>query len=446
MIARLVLAAVLLSPALFGQAPPAKAPQSDPNAAPASIRLESDQDFARGQDWDKLFRGYESRGSYRSLAQLSDGCLLVADTKTYNFLIFDARGRFLKTLWAKGRRDGSSLTVYNRPEWISVWDGRLLFVSEMGRVRVFDLEGRQKRTSVIDHPVTCLVPVSETIAAVAGWVQQADDSVRYVIALMDLVTGRETVLRDMPEDMPEPIRTKDGRTVRAQAAYARIRPFVRALGEGGFAAGFSNWPEIEVFDPAGKSLRLFRLRGEPTSAPDAMIITKKLEGGGSTKTFVGRGGIYDDGRPEGLDPKASKPKDSKEALTGAKATPSKKIMTGEDLGLSGNPYDNQSAGRFFSTPYNPELGVRFFNFVIDDQGRFLVFSFPESGSDPVLRIYSPAGDLIREAKIETGGYRITFSPGEAGPVFDGRHLITLAEEKGARGVPLRLVKLRLIGL
>jgi hypothetical protein len=91
-------------------------------------------------------------------------------------------------------------------------------------------------------------------------------------------------------------------------------------------------------------------------------------------------------------------------------------------------------------------GIYYFNFAVDRQGRFLVFSFPEEGNAPIVRIFSSSGELIREAKIETGKYRITFSPGEAGPIFDGEYLTTLAEELGASGVPLRLLKFRLVGL
>ena len=101
----------------------------------------------------------------------------------------------------------------------------------------------------------------------------------------------------------------------------------------------------------------------------------------------------------------------------------------------------------------PDIVVRqndpsnyYFNFTVDRQGRFVVFSFPAKGNDPIVRFFSPTGELLREAKIETGDYRITFSPGEAGPIFDGEFIITLAEEKAATGMPLRLMKFKLSGL
>ncbi|MDD8024995.1 MAG: hypothetical protein PHI34_00670 [Acidobacteriota bacterium] len=456
-ILRVALLSFLIPSSVLGRQPGAAVPDANPKPAQAIIRLERVPDFGQGMDWGSLFRDYQSRGSYRNLVRLPDGRLLVTDTRTYNILIFDARGRFVKKLWTKGRREASSLTVYNRPEWLSLWNDRLLFVSELGRVRVFNLNGHQVREAVIDHPVNCLVPLNETTVAVAGWVERMDAPILNVIALVDLATGRETVLRDMPEDAPQPFRTKDGKTVSAQATYARIRPFVRALGSNEFAAGFSNWPEVEVFDASGRSLRFFRLRGEPSpgyvssSLPRTTITTSKkippssadepardaakaatpkkrivtLEslfnynaGDSSLKVFGGYGIYYD-------------------AMKSAGALP-------RDAGA--NPYETPQPGHFVSVPYNPDPGVRYFNFVIDKQGRFLVFSFPESGYDPVVRILSPAGDLVREARIETGDYRISFSPGEAGPIFDGEYLITLAEEKAAGGVPLRLLKFRIIGL
>ncbi|MCX6560248.1 MAG: hypothetical protein NTZ26_07000 [Candidatus Aminicenantes bacterium] len=360
------------------------------------IRLEKVKDFALGADWEKLFKDYERRGSYKDLIRLPDGRLMVTDTRTYNFLIFGADGRFQERLWKKGRREAKALTIYNRPSWLSLWNDKLLFVSELGRVRVFDLDGKLVREAAIDHPVDCLVPLNETTAVVAGWVERTDAPNLHVIALVDLKTGRETVIRDMPEKEPKPYETKDGKKVSAQAPYARIRPFVRGLGAGEFAAGFTNWPEIEVFDAIGKQLRSFRIQA---ALPMNLTISTKSKDGTVT--------IY-----------------------------------GSYLGYTPPPREKALAVVIGQN----DPGIYYFNFFIDRQGRFLVFSFPEEGNAPIVRIFSPSGELVREAKIETGKYRITFSPGEAGPIFDGEYLTTLAEEFGASGVPLRLLKFRLAGL
>ncbi len=359
------------------------------------IKLERVSEFGQGTNWGTLFKNYESRGSYRNLVQLPDGRLLVTDVRTYNILVFDGQGHFLRTLWPKGRRKAASLSIYNRPGWLSLLGGDRLFVSELGRVRVFDSEGRPIRDSVIDHSVDCLAPLNETTVAVAGWILGTSLPRRYVIALVDLETGKETVLRDMVDADLKPVRTKDGKYFRAQAPYAQIRAFVRALGPNEFAAGFSNWPEVEVFDASGKLVRSFRLKNVPP------------------RTYNIRTLAYD--------PKAAREKDPNWAKD--------------------NPYNRSDFG---VTPDDP--GVYFFNFVVDNQNRLLVFSLPEEGSDPLVFVYSPAGELLHEAKIETGDYRITFSPGEAGPIFDGEFLITLAEEKAAKGMPLRLMKFKLSGL
>jgi hypothetical protein len=358
------------------------------------IRLEKVKDFAPGADWEMLFKDYERRGSYKDLIRLSDGRLMVTDTRTYNFLIFGADGRFQERLWKNGRREVKALSIYNRPSWLSLWDDKLLFVSELGRVRVFDLDGKIAREAAIDHPVDCLVPLNETTVAVAGWVERTDAPNLHVIALVDLKTGRETVIRDMPEKEPKPYETKDGKKVSAQAPYARIRPFVRAMGPGEFAAGFTNWPEIEIFDATGKQLRSFRIRDVKGLSIDINSL------------------------PKGHVPPQTT--------------------------YSTSPSGRVQALAFVVDPNDP--GIYYFNFVVDYQGRFLVFSFPEEGNAPIVRIFSPSGELVREAKIDTGKYRITFSPGEAGPIFDGECLTTLAEELGASGVPLRLLKFRLVGL
>ena len=98
--------------------------------------------------------------------------------------------------------------------------------------------------------------------------------------------------------------------------------------------------------------------------------------------------------------------------------------------------------------FSPRLPIQnapyFYNLYDDQNGNLLVFYFPAKGKNPVFQVYSPAGEYLREAIVDTGDYVIPFSPGGAGAVFDGPSLYAMAELKGAKGPSLRLMKFKMV--
>jgi hypothetical protein len=220
----------------------------------AMVTLAVASDFGRGVNWSEVFSGYQDRGTYKSLARMSDGRWIVADSRAYNFLFFDAAGRFVRKLWTKGLRESNAAQQPERIEWISLLDDQTLFVLEPSRVRVFSLDGREVRSTRINHPVQCFEALDERTVALAGFINRVDLPRRFVAATLDLETGKEIIVMDSIETpsrrTPVPL-TKDGsRTMTVDFPYAAVWSFVRRTPDGGFVAGFSNWPELEVF---GKS-------------------------------------------------------------------------------------------------------------------------------------------------------------------------------------------------
>jgi hypothetical protein len=392
----------------------------------STVKLIPDAGFGAGVDWNSIFvhyppslsqRSLSQRATYKDFVRLSDGRFFVMDTRTYNILVFNADGKFVQRLWKRGRRKADDLSIYNRPEWLSVWADKFLFVSELGVVRVFDLKGREIRHAVIDHTVDCLFPLGEDRVAVAGWVMRENLPNRYVAAVVDLKAGAETVVMDSIESRPEKVDIYDSpngkETVTVSFPHAQIRSFVRPTLEEGFLAGFSNWPEIEVYDKTGKLIRTFLVKTEPAAmewatirdqTPIAMEAIKKFN-----KELIGLKGTISYGRAY-----ESKTDES----------------TGEHV--------------FYSPRLPIQTAPYFYNLYNDQNGNLLVFYFPAKGKNPVFQVYSPAGEYLREAVVETGDYVIPFSPGGAGAVFDGPFLYAMAELKSAKGPSLRLMKFRMV--
>ena len=368
-----------------------------------TVKLAVAPEFGKGVDWDAVFSGYQGRGTYKNLARMSDGRWIVADSRTYNFFFFDESGRFLKTLWPSGLRNSDSPSLADRPEWISLLNDKFLFVYEPGRIRVFDLGGKQIRSTTISHPLQCFEALDERTVAIAGVMERTNLSKRYVAGLVDMETGKETIVMDSIERLSRkkavPLAEDGSKTMSIDFPYAKIWGFVRRTPEGGFLAGFSNWPEIEIYDKSGRQLRIIMLKTERA------VIEKRII-------------------------------DSGVALA-------KPIV---DLGIerfiSGYLAKHSSDGSVVYSPlYDfPQGNPYYYNLAIDDAGKMIIFYFPIEGEKPVFQTYSLAGDLSEEVILDPGEYELLLTPAASGIVFSKGYLFALAEKKNVQGIRLRLVK------
>lgn len=359
------------------------------------IKLSVAPDFGVGVDWGAIFSGYQGRGTYKNLVRMSDGRWIVADSRTYNFLVFNENGRFLKMLWKTGLRKAESPSTVNRPEWISLLADKYLFVSEPGRIRVFDLNGKEIRSTAIGHPVQCFEALDERTVAVAGSMERVDLPKRYVAGLVDLETGKETIVMDSIESRPRkkavPLTADGNKTMSVDFPYTKIQSFVRKTPDGGFLAGFSNWPEIEIYDKAGKQLRIIMLKTERA------VFEKR-----SIESYASR------------------------------------IKTMEDIGKHQFP----SKGVYVTARF-PEFlqdNPYYYNLILNDEGKMLVFYFPAEGDKPVYQTYSLDGILAQEVVLDPGELELLLTPAAQGIAFYKGDLYGLAEKKDAKGIRLRLVK------
>ncbi len=386
------------------------------------VKLTVAPNFGVGVDWGEVFSGYQGRGTYKNLVRMSDGRWIVADSRTYNFLVFDENGRFLKMLWKTGLRKAESSSTVNRPEWISLLADKYLFVSEPGRIRVFDLEGKEIRSTAIGHPVQCFEALDERTVAIAGSMERADLPKRYVAGLVDLETGKETIVMDSIESRPRkkdvPITPDGNKTMSVDFPYNKIQSFVRKTPDGGFLAGFSNWPEIEIYDKTGRQLRIIMLKTERAALEKWVI-----DSGASRLMFKT---IEDIGKHE---------------------SPPLKIF-GDPYGLPlnspGHKTITDNEGKTYAAVGFPsdllQNNPYYYNLIINDEGRLLVFYFPAEGDRPVYQTYSLDGNLAQEVILDPGELELLLTPAAEGIVFYKGDLYALAEKKEAAGIRLRFVK------
>jgi hypothetical protein len=186
--------------------------------------------------------------------------------------------------------------------------------------------------------------------------------------------------------------TEDGKkAMSVDYPYAEIRGFVRKTPEGGFLAGFSNWPEIEIYDKTGRQLRIIMLKTERASFEKGII-----------------------------DSDASRHKIAEEIAE--RQFPSRKIH-----------FISQYPEFLQDKPY-------YYNLIINDEGKMLVFYFPAEGDKPVYQTYSLDGNLTQEVVLDPGELELLLTPAAEGIVFYKGDLYALAEKNSAAGIRLRFVK------
>lgn len=92
----------------------------------------------------------EEFGKLQAAVRLSDGSIVVADTKNSELRVFNAAGKFVRKIGQKGEGPGDFRgiwTMFRLPgDTILVWDMRL------HRLTWFTADGKARRTLVVDHP------------------------------------------------------------------------------------------------------------------------------------------------------------------------------------------------------------------------------------------------------------------------------------------------------
>jgi hypothetical protein len=88
----------------------------------------------------------------------------------------------------------------------------------------------------------------------------------------------------------------------------------------------------------------------------------------------------------------------------------------------------------------PPSNSYYYNLILNDEGKLLVFYFPAEGDNPVYQTYSLDGDLTQEVVLDPGELELLLTPAAEGIVFYKGDLYALAEKKDASGIRLRFVK------
>jgi len=354
-----------------------------------TISLKPSADFGKDSDWESIFYDRD-----KHMVVAPDGSIFISNGSQHNLFKFDPDGNLLKTFSQKGQGPGDT----NRPDGITILDGRYLVVAEnpsVRRISLFDLEGNYVKVLKTGHNpfyVTALkdekIIYKYTRYAKGLAAKRKEKTKKECLVLIDAKTGVEKEL--MTVEIPKKINLKFGRRTESNKGKVHID----VTKDGNLLLGVSYLPVIKIYSLEGKVLREFKLNLKPIRYTDEY--SKRLE--------------------EYSLKEIKKRKEGQRILAFLKNAP--------------------KAPRWEYLPLYRDIKV-------DSEGNILVFKvdYCLENCPKIFQVYSPEGEYICETRLDEGNFDFKISPLDDNIIFTKSGIFGLFSLKDSEDVSLRIVKI-----
>jgi WD40 repeat protein len=214
-----------------------------------AIKLVPETEFGSKTDWGGFFFN-----SSKKLAVSSDGSVFVTDISQHKIYILDNRGELVKTIGQKGCGPGDLMG----PRDVSILDNRYIVVGESSdvnmRISIFDLEGRfidiYKPGTFVDG---CTALKNDKIAYSTSRVVDGE-KITFNVYIVDIKTKKVVPV------------TSFSNRVRKTHVFAISHSgevYLYRVNEGDLLVGFSESPDISVYNANGQVKYTFKLKIKP---------------------------------------------------------------------------------------------------------------------------------------------------------------------------------------
>jgi hypothetical protein len=394
-----------------------------------TVKLVPEPAYAQNVNWDKVFESYYDtlygrwKGDDKSLIVLPDGSVIVSHAYKNFYTRFDTNGRLVEEVGVR-RQDGGNYRSLKHVH--GVLDNKIIFsgLDNMGNMLCFDFKGNLVKTLKMDYMAKQIIALPNNKIALAGWVLWSN-KIREFVAIIDYETNEENIIWDHFSD-----RSFGQGTHRFNYLYtfkngsmASISPmpFVRALGMS-FPPMIANvGNHIIIAIPETGEIRKYDLSGK--------FISSKL-------INWAKGNVSVD--------------EQKEILN--KSIARYRNLHGQQIAPWASKQENQAARDYFINEMEKDLrGINepipmpyFANMLKDSDDNLLFFEFPEEEGANVFNVwvYCNSGEFVARSSFVLEGYKLEIKSTKM--VFHNGYIYALQEKKAAKGVPLRLVKLKVL--
>jgi len=395
------------------------------------VKLVPDKTYANDNNWDAVFETYwdtlygQPMGNRKSLQVLPDGRVVVNHTYRNFYTMFSPDGRFVKEF---GVKDSKGKRFSKTEEIVGVLDNNI-FVSALdnvGNMVCFDFDGNYEKTLKLDYMARQVVTLPGNKIALVGWVIWSD-RFRDFVAIVDYETNEEKILWDQFTDRC--------------ASDSRCKLF-------NYSYNFKEKGSISFTTmPWQKSTGM-------TSPPRIAVIGDELivalPPTGEIMVYDQEGNLKSHDKIDWAQNYVSVEEQRKiqqKAIDRYKNAEDHKMA--EWLSVEESRAAKEELVRQMETDLakiSEPIPIPTFSTIIrDSDDNLLFFEFPkeEDANKFNVWIYDGSGSFVCESSFVCDDYDLWISPSKM--VFHNGYIYGLQLQKGAAGVPLRLVRFKLSG-
>lgn len=162
------------------------------------IKLVPDAEYAKTNDWNKLFSDYNqlagSRpiGMSKQIVVAPDGSVFMSHHTRHSITKFDRNGNFVKEFGKQGGKSPADF-IY-MPSVEGVLDGKYLYTTAVdGRMHFFDLNGKWVKTIRLKYMPLGTKPLKGGKIAIMGHVPCGNGS-KQIVSLLNFSDGKEKII------------------------------------------------------------------------------------------------------------------------------------------------------------------------------------------------------------------------------------------------------------
>lgn len=392
------------------------------------VRLTPDNEYAKDNDWDKVFVTYNDTlygrhmGNRKSLRLLPNGSVVVNHAYKNYFSMFSPDGKFEKEF---GITNPSGVQLKRSSTIDGIVNNNTFFsnLDNMGDMLCFDFSGKYIKTLKLNYMARQVIALPNNKLAVVGWAIW-ETKFRDFVSIVDYATNKEKVIW---EHFTDRCRDEEGCKLFSYSYQFKERgafsvstmPFSKVT-------GINGPPQIECV--SGKLVVSIPATGE--------ILCYDLEGNLKSKDKIGWATNF------------ISVEEQKEIQ--AKAIERFKSIKEPNFASWVSAEENKTALDYFVGQMEADLTkiiepipIPVFSTIIkDSDGNLLYFEYPKQNNANKFNVwvYENNGEFVCQSSFVCDEYDLQINPSKM--VFHDGYIYGLQLLKGATNVPLRLVRFK----
>lgn len=405
-----------------------------------AVKLIPETNYAQDNDWNQVFRSYYDKlydtyvGKRKYVTVLSDGSVVVSHSYTDYYTLFDKDGNFV--------REFSINTGKNKKlqkPIAGALNDKVLYTKadNLGKIHFIDLQGNIKKIVTVKYSVYDILPLPGDRLLVTGFV--VGKKCRDIVSIVDYNTGDQKVIYSYW--------FQDGR-YSASSAGEDVPFFYRKKLENGseFMIGYH---PVDAVMPIWLRQGSIRVRVAivkqkiVVAAPSVnQVITYDLNGVELNRMNIpfGKNELSAEEQKEIL----------RKQIEDLKKTTDPTILPHVSTNVESEEYNKvilpelvKKMEKDMALITEPVTMPVFTTIIKDSEDNLLFFEIPETkgGNKFNVWVYQDGGNFVCQSSFVCDDYDLVINAERM--AFHNGFLYSVQEKKGAKGIPMRLVKFRL---